>query len=81
MRVCDACGKGVQSGHNVSHSNRKTKRTWVPNLQYKIMEINGEKIKARICTRCMRNQAKVQKIRKFVPKTVKPEIKKSVTKK
>lgn len=25
--------KGVQVGHNVSHSNRKTKRRFLPNLQ------------------------------------------------
>ena len=63
MRVCDICGKGVQSGHNVSHSQRKTKRKWIPNLQYKIMEINGEKSRVRICTRCLRNTTKVQKVK------------------
>lgn len=76
MRVCDICGKGVQSGHNVSHSNRKTKRTWVPNLQYKTMEIKGEKVRVRICTRCMRNTAKVQKVKPVKPKAVKKEAKK-----
>lgn len=76
MRVCDICGKGVQSGHNVSHSNRKTKRTWVPNLQYKTMEIKGEKVRVRICTRCMRNTAKVQKVKPAKVKVEKKEAKK-----
>jgi large subunit ribosomal protein L28 len=32
-RKCAVTGKGVQVGHNVSHSNRKTKRRFLPNLQ------------------------------------------------
>lgn len=31
-RRCDLTGKGVQSGHLVSHSNHKTKRRFLPNL-------------------------------------------------
>lgn len=30
---CELTGIGVMSGHNVSHSNRKTKRKFLPNLQ------------------------------------------------
>ena len=32
-RRCDFTGKGVQVGHNVSHANNKTKKTFLPNLQ------------------------------------------------
>ena len=32
-RKCPVTGKGVQVGHNVSHSNRKTKRRFLPNMQ------------------------------------------------
>ena len=32
-RRCPVSGKGVQVGHNVSHSNIKTKRRFLPNLQ------------------------------------------------
>jgi large subunit ribosomal protein L28 len=32
-RRCPITGKGVQVGNNVSHSNRKTKRRFLPNLQ------------------------------------------------
>ena len=32
-RRCVVTGKGVQVGHNVSHSNIKTKRRFLPNLQ------------------------------------------------
>lgn len=34
-RVCQITGKKAMSGHNVSHSNRKTKRLFKPNLQTK----------------------------------------------
>lgn len=30
---CELTGTGVMSGHNVSHSNRKTNRKFLPNLQ------------------------------------------------
>jgi len=32
-RRCELTGKGVLSGHNVSHANNKTKRVFRPNLQ------------------------------------------------
>src|SRR5258706_3550289 len=32
-RVCEICGKGPITGHNVSHANNKTNRRWYPNLQ------------------------------------------------
>ena len=32
-RVCVLSRKKPQYGHNVSHSNRKTKRVFLPNLQ------------------------------------------------
>ena len=32
-RKCPITGKGVLVGHNVSHSNIKTKRRYLPNLQ------------------------------------------------
>ena len=31
-RRCELTGKGAQFGHKVSHSNRKTKRRFLPNL-------------------------------------------------
>ena len=29
-KFCEVCGKGVKYGNNVSHSNRKTRRTGRP---------------------------------------------------
>lgn len=34
-RVCQLTGKKAITGNNVSHSNRKTKRRFYPNLQTK----------------------------------------------
>jgi large subunit ribosomal protein L28 len=34
-KVCKLTGKKPISGNNVSHSNRKTKRRFVPNIQKK----------------------------------------------
>jgi len=34
-RVCDLSGKKALAGNNVSHSNRKTKRRFYPNLHEK----------------------------------------------
>ena len=31
-RRCSITGKGVQTGNNVSHSNRKTRRRFLPNV-------------------------------------------------
>jgi large subunit ribosomal protein L28 len=31
-RRCELTGKAVQSGHNVSHANNKSKRRFLPNL-------------------------------------------------
>jgi len=33
--VCDLTGKKAMKGNNVSHSNKKTKRRFYPNLQTK----------------------------------------------
>ncbi len=31
-KVCEITGKRPTTGHNVSHSNRKTKRRFLPNM-------------------------------------------------
>lgn len=41
-RICEITGKKLLSGHNVSHSNIKTKRKFYPNLQTKKFYIPEE---------------------------------------
>ncbi len=53
-KICNVCGKGPMSGNNVSHSNRHTKRRWLPNLQSVKALINGSARRIRICTSCLK---------------------------
>lgn len=55
---CEICGKGAAFGHNVSHSNRKTNRRWMPNIQKALITINGYARKMAVCTRCIRTERK-----------------------
>ena len=41
-RVCDVTGKGPMVGNNVSHANNKTKRRFLPNLQYRRFWVETE---------------------------------------
>ncbi|MEW6242987.1 MAG: 50S ribosomal protein L28 [Bacillota bacterium] len=52
---CDICGKGQSVGHNVSHSQIKTKRLWTPNLQKVRAEVDGTVKRLNVCTRCIRS--------------------------
>ena len=48
-RKCELSGKKPMFGNNISHSHRKTRRKWVPNLQKKtFVSENGEKITLQI---------------------------------
>lgn len=41
-RVCDVTGKKPMVGNNVSHANNKTKRRFLPNLQYRRFWVETE---------------------------------------
>jgi large subunit ribosomal protein L28 len=58
--VCDICGKKPQFGFNVSHSHKKTKRRWTPNVHKMRIVINGSPRNARVCSKCLK-AGKVQK--------------------
>ena len=55
---CELCGKGVTFGHNVSHSNRKTNRRWLPNVQKTSVLVGGVARRIYACTRCIRTLRK-----------------------
>ena len=59
-KYCEVCGKGTMSGNNVSHSNRKTRTSWAPNIQKIRVMWNGSPKNMSVCTRCMRS-GKVQR--------------------
>lgn len=55
-RVCSVCGKGKLSGNLVSHSNRKTPRTYDANLQkVSIKTADGTIKKEYVCARCLKS--------------------------
>ena len=41
-RVCQVTGKRPMVGNNVSHANNKTKRRFMPNLQYRRFWVESE---------------------------------------
>ncbi len=41
-KVCQITGKGPMVGNNVSHANNKTKRRFLPNLQYRRFFVESE---------------------------------------
>ncbi|MCG8654788.1 MULTISPECIES: 50S ribosomal protein L28 [Yimella] len=55
--TCDVCGKGPGFGHNVSHSQRKTKRRWNPNIQ-RVRALVGDAgvtpKRLNVCTSCLK---------------------------
>ena len=55
-RVCQITGKRPITGNNVSHSNRKTRRRFLPNLQHHRFWVESEKrfVRLRISTKGMR---------------------------
>lgn len=55
MAKCMICNKGVTFGNNVSHSNRKTSRTWKPNIRKVKAVVNGENKTVTVCSRCLRS--------------------------
>ncbi len=41
-KMCQVTGKKPMSGNNVSHANNKTKRRFLPNLQYRKLWVESE---------------------------------------
>ncbi|MDL2258261.1 50S ribosomal protein L28 [Eubacteriales bacterium OttesenSCG-928-K08] len=54
-KFCEVCLKGSMSGNLVSHSNRKTRRSWSPNVQSVRVVVNGTPRRMNVCTRCLRS--------------------------
>ncbi len=62
-KECAICGKKPQTGNQVSHSNIKTKRRFMPNLQSVRHQLaTGEVKRISVCTRCIRSGAVVKPV-------------------
>jgi len=55
-RVCQVTGKRPQTGNNVSHSNRRTKRRFLPNLHNHRFWVESENrwVRLRVSTKGLR---------------------------
>jgi len=58
MAVCEISGKGKMYGHNVSFSQRKTRKVFKPNIQKKTLIIDGHKVKVNAATSTLRTLKK-----------------------
>ena len=60
-RKCELTGVAVQYGNNVSHSQRKTRRRFEPNIKSIIYssELTGKKYRFKVVTKAIRTVEKV----------------------
>jgi large subunit ribosomal protein L28 len=52
--VCDICGKGPGFGNNVSHSHRRTRRRFDPNIQRVRAVVGSTPKRLNVCTGCLK---------------------------
>ncbi len=55
MAKCEICSKGVLFGIKISHSHRRTNRSWKPNIRKVRIIDNGTPKTVNICSRCLRS--------------------------
>jgi large subunit ribosomal protein L28 len=54
MAICQLTGKKKAFGHNVSHSKRRTNRTFKSNIHTYNFVVNGRKVKLTLSTKGLR---------------------------
>lgn len=52
--ICDVCGKGPGFGNSISHSHRRTRRRWNPNVQTVRTVVAGTPKRITACTSCIK---------------------------
>jgi large subunit ribosomal protein L28 len=58
MAKCEHCGKSTRFGHNVSHSNVRTRRQFRANIQrVKVFE-GGRQVRKYLCAKCIKALSK-----------------------
>lgn len=55
MAKCEICGKSVTFGIKVSHSHRRSNRTFKPNVKKVKAVVNGTPCRVNVCSRCLRS--------------------------
>ncbi len=62
MAKCDICGKGVAFGIKVSHSHRRSNRTFKSNIKKVKAMVDGSPRHVYVCTRCLRSNKVVRAV-------------------
>jgi large subunit ribosomal protein L28 len=65
MAKCEVCGKGVAFGIKLSHSHRRTNRTFKPNVQRIKAIVDGTPCRVNACTRCLRSGKVVRNVKEI----------------
>jgi len=52
--VCDVCGKQPGFGNKISHSHRRTRRRWNPNIQTVRAVVGRTPKRLNVCTSCIK---------------------------
>ena len=55
MAKCQFCDKDMAFGIKVSHSHRRSNRTWKPNVKRVKAIVDGSPKHVYVCTRCLRS--------------------------
>lgn len=58
MAICELTGKGKMYGHNVSFSQRHTRKVFKPNVSKRTLVINGQKVKCNVSASALRTLKK-----------------------
>ncbi|MBR2998173.1 50S ribosomal protein L28 [Candidatus Saccharibacteria bacterium] len=58
MAICEISGKGKMYGHNVSFSQRHTRKVFKPNVSKRTLIINGQKVKCNVSAAALRTLKK-----------------------
>lgn len=53
-QLCQICGKKPMTGNNVSHAHNVNKRRFNPNLQHVSAQVEGQKVRMTVCTKCIK---------------------------
>jgi large subunit ribosomal protein L28 len=52
--ICDICGKAPGFGNSISHSHRRTRRRWNPNIQTVRAVVGGTPKRMKVCAACLK---------------------------
>ena len=58
MAICEISGKGKMYGHNVSFSQRHTRKVFKPNVTKRTLVIDGKKVRLNVSAAALRTLKK-----------------------